>query len=287
VAAPTGLGARSALFFFFNPATAEPGDRVTVRTAGTPQSFEPSRRVRPFQRPYRLYLVPNEIADTVRSRFDKRIHFIGSLRPDKNGRGVLAFTVPPLESGSYAAAVWCPGCARYGRRSTFSVLGVGSGTAARFRPLMLLRVAAQPVTAESCPVTTPNGSTPPGLRRRRPPGPQPLDWYGNGALFTGLTPGGVFTPRPVDVEPDGSISTKWYWLAAGVDGSLIVQGRMRDSASAPLQVHRVNRGRLSGFNGATWATPITFPTEGCWKLTARVEDVSLSFVVRVVRPPGA
>jgi hypothetical protein len=49
----------------------------------------------------------------------------------------------------------------------------------------------------------------------------------------------------------------------------------------------LNRGTLSGFNGATWATPITFPTVGCWKLTARVEDVSLSFVVRVVRPPGA
>jgi hypothetical protein len=166
VAAPTGSGARSALFFFFNPATAAPGDRVTVRTAGTPQSFELSRRVRPFQQAYRLYLVPNEIAGTVRSRFDTRLHFIGSLRPDRNGRG--------------------------------------------------------------------------------------------------------------------------YWLAAGVDGSLTVQGgRMSDFASAPLQVHRVNRGTLSGYRGATCATPITFPTEGCWKLTARVKDVSLSFVVRVDRPRGA
>jgi hypothetical protein len=287
VAAPTGVGARSALFFLFNPASAEPGDRVTVRTAGTPQSFEPSRRIRPFQRPYRLYLVPNELAGAVRSRFDPRVHFIGSLRPDKNGRGTLAFTVPPLEPGSYATAVWCPGCARSSRGRTFSVLGVGSGTAARYRPLMLLRVAEQPVTAGSCPGTAPNGNAPPGLRLRTPPGPRPIDWHGNGALFTGLPPGGVFTPRPVDVEPDGSIGTKWYWLAAGVDGSLTVQGRRLDSASTPLQVHRVNRGTLSGYRGATWATPITFPTAGCWQLTARLEDVSLSFVVRVVRPTGA
>jgi hypothetical protein len=242
--------------------------------------FRLGQRVKPFQQTIRLYLVPRAVASQVRSRYDPRLHFVGSLRPDRAGRGVHAFTVPPLDSDRYTIAFWTNRTRRFGVQPSKDIIP-------RYQPLMLLRVAAQPVTAESCPATAPNGSAPPGLRLRTPPGPRPIDWHGNGALFTGLPPGGVFNPRPVDVEPDGSIGTKWYWLAAGVDGLLTVQGRRLDSASTPLQVHRVNRGTLSGYRGATWATPITFPTEGCWQLTARLEDVSLSFVVRVVRPTGA
>jgi hypothetical protein len=32
-----------------------------------------------------------------------------------------------------------------------------------------------------------------------------------------------------------------------------------------------------------WASAVVFAGEGCWRITGRVRDVSLTFVVRVVR----
>jgi hypothetical protein len=265
-------GARSALFFFFDPTTARPGDRVTVRTAGTPKGFTQTHRVRPLQRPMRVYVVGNAIAGEVRSRFDSRLHFVGSLRPDREGRGILTFAVPPLESGSYAAAVWCPGCARSSRGRTFFVLTpLGSGHRAR----MLLRVAALPATADRCPVTIPNGDQPPGLAQR--------PWHhGNGALWTVLREDGVYRSP----NADGSQFVKMIWGAAGVAGPLSVRYQRLDAAATAISAETV-RGTWHGFRGsASWASRMHF-SEGCWRVTGRVRDVSLSFVLEVVRAAGA
>ena len=35
----------------------------------------------------------------------------------------------------------------------------------------------------------------------------------------------------------------------------------------------------------SWASAVEFPSEGCWRLTGRVQDVSLSYVVKVVAAP--
>lgn len=94
----------AALFFLFQPSRIHVGDTVVVRTGGTPESFTLSDRARPFQDPIGLYLVPNEIADEVRSRNDPRLVPIGALVSDKNGHGVLSFRVPDLKPGTYAAA---------------------------------------------------------------------------------------------------------------------------------------------------------------------------------------
>ena len=180
VAAAVPDAGRASLFFLFDPTSAKPGETVTVRLGGTPKSFTQAQAVRPFQRPIRLYVVPNGAAAGVRSRFDSRLHFVGSLVPDARGRGKVSFTVPPLDAGSYAAAAWCPGCARFSFGRTFFTLPVGSGTAPRYRPFMLLRVA--PLSfADGCPATVPNGSTPPGERRAP-------HFHGNGLLWTGLAP---------------------------------------------------------------------------------------------------
>jgi hypothetical protein len=277
-AAATADSARSALFFFFEPTMAKPGDRVTIRIAGTPHGFRPSQRVRPLQRPMRLYLVPNGLADDVRSRFDARIHFIGLLRPDKSGRGLLTFSVPALESGSYAAAVWCPSCARYSGGRTFFALGVGPGTVARYRPLMLLRVSAPPATEETCPVTIPNGS--------RPLGPTPAR-HGNGVLWTGLPRDGRIVIGDDRVAPDGSLFwTKLIWIARGVvGGALHVQAQRLDAPAPPLYPE-VTSGRLSSWSGPSWAARMRFSSAGCWRVTGRVDDVSLAFVVKVARPPS-
>jgi hypothetical protein len=267
-------GARPGLFFFFDPTTAKPGDRVTIRTAGTPRGFRASQRVRPLQRPMRVYLVENAIAEDVRSRFDARVHFVGSLRPDRDGHGVLAFTVPPLDTGSYAAAVWCPGCARSSRGRAFSVLGLRPGTIARYRPLMLLRVSAQASAAQTCPVTVPNSSVPTGLQSS----PR---YHGNGALWATLPPEGVYVSR----NADGSHFEKMIWGVTGVDGPFSVRYHRLDVPAPAISAETV-RGTWHGFTGtASWASRMHFG-EGCWKVTGRVRDVSLSFVLEVVRPAG-
>jgi hypothetical protein len=135
----------AALFFLFNPTSAKPGDRVTLRTPGTPLAFDVRRRgVRPLQPPIRLYLVSNETADAVTAPADPRLHAIGSIVLDKRGRGVLRFTVPELPTDSYAVAAVCRQCAPYSNGRTFFVLGVNDrDIAARWRPLMLLRVEAR------------------------------------------------------------------------------------------------------------------------------------------------
>lgn len=257
--------ASAAVFFFFDRTTAQAGDKVTVRTAGTPESFTLSQRLKPFRRAYRLYLVPNEVGDQVHSRFDQRLQFIGSLVPDRRWRGVLTFTVPPLDADQYAVAFWCPQCAPYSAGRTFFVLRVDENVVPQYRPLMLLRVAA-PSPTEACPVTIPNGSAPPGFK------PSPI-FHGNGALWTILPRDGVYT-RP---------GAKLIWEVADVDGSFSVRYRRLD-ALEPALTADVERLTWLGFRGtASWASRMSF-SEGCWLITGRVRDISLSFVMRVDLP---
>jgi hypothetical protein len=278
--------AHAALFFLFKPTTADAGSVVTVRLGGTPASFKPEDAERPLRNGIRLYLVPSDIAGEVGSRFDRRLHFVGRIVPDKNSRGVLSFTVPPLDTGAYNVAAWCPECARYSFGRTLFVQTVPR--VSRYRRWMGL-VVQLPAAADSCPATLRGaGGPPPGLAGRTPPSwfPQTPGWHGNGFLWTGIPLGGTFVPQPQQFQPDGSVLTKLYWLAAGVHGDLTLRGERLDATSPPLVVHRVNRGTMTGFRGSgTWATPVTFPSEGCWRLTARVRDISLSYVVKVVARP--
>jgi hypothetical protein len=131
----------AALFFIFRPSSAHIGDTVVVRTGGTPRSFTLSDRARPLLDPIRLYLVRNEVADQVRSRRDFRLVSIGTLVPDKNGRGILSFRVPDLRPGRYAAVASCPDCARFSSGRTFFALKVDQqNVVPRYRRLLVLQV---------------------------------------------------------------------------------------------------------------------------------------------------
>jgi hypothetical protein len=145
VAATLAGSALAALFFVFSPTAATPGDRVSLRTPGTPPSFNVRKRgVKPLQRPIRLYLVSNAIADDVSSPTDPRLHYVGSIVLDRRGRGVLRFIVPEIPADSYAVAGVCVQCARHSAGRTFFVLYVTErDIAPHWRPLMLLRVAAR------------------------------------------------------------------------------------------------------------------------------------------------
>jgi hypothetical protein len=270
--AAAGAGAaaedgRSALFFLLQPSAAKPGEVVTVRTGGTPASFTLGRRVRPFGRSMRLYLVPNRLARDVHSRFDRRAHFIGRLVPDARGRGMLRFTVPPLDSDRFTIAAWCPGCAAYSRGRTWSVIEVNHDIVPRYRSQMLLRIGSQPATP--CPVTT-----------------SATGRLGNGALSTPLLPRGTLAVDADDVAPGGSIGWKFGWRPSGIPSvpKLTVAGLRLDAASPPMRVFSVNWGysyTAAGQGPGSWATAVSFPTPGCWKLTGRAGDITLSFVIRV------
>jgi hypothetical protein len=220
----------------FDRATARSGDLVAVR-------------LERLRRPVRVYLVPRG-ARRVRSATDARLHYVGFARPVR-GRATLSFQAPPL-NGSYAA--WCVGC-RAGRT---------------------LRLSLPAATPETCPVTLPRATAPPGLDSGWGP------YQGNGALWGQSPESGVWSPPADRVQPDGSVGTKLFWWAAGVDGVFTLVGRRLDASTRPLLVHAVNRGSQPGFRGsATWATPVTFPSGGCWRLTARVVDTNLRFAVNL------
>jgi hypothetical protein len=138
-AAATG-GAQASLFFLFSPTHAAHGDEVVIRTGGTPPSFDLGDRVRPFQPPITVYLVPEAVAATVRARTDPRLVPVGTLVPDKNGHGVLKFRVPQLRPGIYAVAARCPGCAAYSFGRSFFTFPDDPQIVPRYRMLMFLRI---------------------------------------------------------------------------------------------------------------------------------------------------
>jgi hypothetical protein len=141
---------------------------------------------------------------------------------------------------------------------------------------------------QDCPVTVPNGRTPPGGRPS-------ADRHGNGKLWTALDRGRRFIVAPEseylarggDVEadgilgPDGSVGIKApWWRGAGVRGRLRIQAWRLD-APAP----RVDRTippagyGLTGFQ----ATGLSLPSVGCWKVTGSVGAANLTFVTLVLR----
>jgi hypothetical protein len=62
----------------------------------------------------------------------------------------------------------------------------------------------------------------------------------------------------------------------------MISGERLDAPSPPLRVLGVNTGSFSGADNPSHMSPVTFPAAGCWRLRARVGDVSLTYVVSVV-----
>ena len=130
-----------------------------------------------------------------------------------------------------------------------------------------------------CPVTIPR-ATPNSLLNGL--GTRNAYWKGN-LYSASLWPDATVTigPRGAgSILPDGSLQMKYPWFrAAGLTGKLVITGKRLDAAAPPLKAY-IPIGYLdTGFQ----ATALIFPTEGCWEITGKVGDTTLTFVNRVIR----
>jgi hypothetical protein len=225
--------------------TAPPGQLTLDRASAEPNDRVTLRST--LSRTARVYLVPHKAA-AVMTREDRRLSFVGTIRAN----GSLAFNVPPLDAGLYRLVVWCPSC----RLTT-------TATRLRIRP------------SPSCPVTRPNGSRPPG----EAPSPH---WHGNGRLWAGLETDGIYEVNRDDIAADGSIENKLGWATTPPTARPSISGRRIDASAPPLRVKSVNLGQSSNSTRPSFASAVAFPSAGCWRLSARVGDVSLRYVVEVV-----
>ena len=124
-----------------------------------------------------------------------------------------------------------------------------------------------------CPATIANGETPPGEQRS-------AGHHGNRMLWTVLWPEGTVVFRPGGsgfVLADGALQMKFPWWR-GVPGPLTIEGRRIDASAPPLRAHIPN-----GYSGSFQATSLIFPTPGCWEVTGRAGNASLTFVLAVVK----
>jgi hypothetical protein len=119
----------------------------------------------------------------------------------------------------------------------------------------------------------------------------PAEFFGSGSahwennLYVGgLWPNGtiVFEPGGAGyVYPDGSVGMKIAWYRGnGLRGKITIQGERLDAAAPPL------RSRIGTSETGFEASQVIFPTEGCWQVTGKVADASVTFVTRVVKLPG-
>ena len=131
-------------------------------------------------------------------------------------------------------------------------------------------LAYPPLVERECLITRPNGVSYPV----KPAGGN----HGNEALVTQLCSGPVvFRPGgPGSVQPDGALAMKWGWWRAR-PGQLTIQGERIDAPAAALRSSIPCCYGELGFQSSA----VIFPSPGCWRVTGRVGDGSLTFVVKV------
>jgi hypothetical protein len=106
----------------------------------------------------------------------------------------------------------------------------------------------------------------------------------NDALWTNVPPDGTVLFRaggPGFIDTDGALGMKWPWVRR-IAGDLIVGGRRLDGDAPPARSYM----NFGYGNRGGQATYLVFPSPGCWEITGRLGDRSLTFVVRVVIEEG-
>jgi hypothetical protein len=80
------------------------------------------------------------------------------------------------------------------------------------------------------------------------------------------------------VLPDGWLGMKFPWWRA-ISGKLTIEGRRLDATAPALEADIPDGCGDTGFQ----ASGIIFPSEGCWQVTGKVGETSLTFVTQVVK----
>lgn len=145
------------------------------------------------------------------------------------------------------------------------------------RAEMLNASATQSTESFKCELTKANG-------RYLPDSPVPgrgSDYYGNDSIAIGVGSEGLtitFQPGGSGfVLPDGSLQWKFLWAKARLP--MTIEGRRLDASAPPLR-SRVNH----EFDDDRFQpSSLVFPTPGCWEVTSRVGQSTLTFVIKVVK----
>ena len=137
----------------------------------------------------------------VHSRLDTRLEFVGSIVPDKNWRGLVTFSLPPLDAGAYTIAYWCPACSAHSRGRTFFVQ-----RPEQFVQRYRAQVASDRGDERVLPGHAPQRESAAGTASQR------LVVRERAALRRGFTPMACTRSRRTDVAADGSIGDKLLWV---------------------------------------------------------------------------
>lgn len=171
----------------------------------------------------------------------------------------------------------------------FVIFYPGFGMAAPSTP------SASPAAVVPCLVTTAAEGEPGVPEYRlfgdRPGTPTPgIDlgedaFYGIDGLWVGVHPDGLVrvSKRSDHVGPDGAVTMKFLWYRdEAARGQLLITGERLDATAPPL------RANVPGGYGdvGVQATGLTFPTPGCWRVSAYSGEASLDFVVLVEVVPA-
>ena len=125
-------------------------------------------------------------------------------------------------------------------------------------------------------MTYANGNAPPGYPSYSP------GFHGNGAIWTPLWPRGKILITPPYVEPDGLLRMKFprWWREPA---PLTIQGHRLDAAAPPLRAEVAASYDDGPVQFQFQPSMLFFPSEGCWEVTGKAGDASLTFVVLIER----
>ena len=191
---------------------------------------------------------------------------------DPAGPGVMGLAAVGL------AAALVLGLAAMGFRLDRGVGGPPGGASAP--------VASQSSSSAGCPVTRPEPPfVPPPPSLAVPPALYESAWFGSRELWTMIDRDGeVWAESGLPRGPNGLTQKTFWWSAdwspdAEPEPAITVTGARLDGTGTLESSGGTN---ASADFGTAMLVGVEFPTAGCWQLTGRYRNATLSYVVSII-----